>query len=100
MAKAHGLLWFCPTVMPPHGNVLRATADVFPESGFTIVLSEPRGTSAVFSQCCFVVARIVAAVKSGLKPLKQVKPFYPTAKAGGLYGLGLQSRMGAQCTLA
>ena len=25
----------------------------------------------------------------GLKPLKRVKPFYPKAKALGLYGLGL-----------
>src|SRR5205807_668257 len=60
---------------------------VFPESGFTLVLSEPRRTSAVFSQCCFVVPRIVAAVKSRLKPLKPVKPSYPKAKAPGLYGL-------------
>ena len=27
-------------------------------------------------------------VKFGLKPLKRLKPLYPTAKAGGLYGLG------------
>jgi len=35
----------------------------------------------------YSIAYLLNTVKSGLKPLKQVKPLYPTVKVGGLYGL-------------
>ncbi len=57
----------------------------------TTLVALGRGAAA-WETVCVQSHRIHHArthARPGLKPLKQIKPFYPRAKAPGLYGLSL-----------